>query len=77
MFLEFQTDLLEIMPEKSFILPKNDREKELIEDLCEYGLFKKRKEGCKKKKEENVQMEKDFCSKLRPSFVKRRYIGGP
>lgn len=76
LFLEFQTDLLEMMPEKSFTLPKNDHEKELIENLGEYGLFKRRKEGCKRKGE-NVQMEKDFCSKLRPSFVKGRYIGGP
>lgn len=60
MFLEFQTDLLEIMPEKSFILPKNDREKELIEDLCEYGLFKKRKEGCKKKKKKMSRWRKIF-----------------
>lgn len=76
MFLEFQTDLLEMMPEKCFTLPKNYHGKELIENLCEYGLFKRRKEGYKKE-EENVQIEKDFCSKVRPCFAKRRYIGGP
>lgn len=68
MFLEFQTDLLEMMPEKSFTSAKNDREKELIENLCEYGLFKRRTEDCKKE-EENVQLEKDFCSKVRLSFA--------
>lgn len=50
LFLEFQTDLLEMMPEKSFTSAKNDREKELIENLCEYGLFKRRTEDCKKKR---------------------------
>lgn len=39
-----------MMPEKSFTSAKNDREKELIENLCEYGLFKRRTEDCKKKR---------------------------